>query len=107
HLGHTDRAAELYRSALSNGQSSLGPNSLETARILNELAYLYFHQGKLQESRTFYEWALASTEGAVGQQNPLLAACLKDYAQVLRSLGQTSEASAAESRADKILASSH
>jgi tetratricopeptide (TPR) repeat protein len=107
HLGHNDRAAELYRNALSNGQAALGPNSLETARILNELAYLYYHQGKLQEARTFYEWAVASTEGAVGQQNPLLAACLKDYAQVLRSLGQTDQASAAESRADKILASSH
>jgi hypothetical protein len=78
---------------------------LETARILNELAYLYYHQGKLQESRTFYAWAAASTEAAVGQKSPMLAACLKDYANVLRSLGQTSDATTLESRADGILES--
>lgn len=102
HLGNTDRAAELYRNALSHGQSSLGPNSLETARILNDLGYLYFTQGKLQESCTFYEWALASTESAVGQKDPLLAACLKDYAKVLRGLGRNSEALAIETRATAI-----
>jgi len=107
HLGNVDKAAEIYRSALNNGQSSLSPNSMETAKILNELGYLYFHQGKLQEARTFYEWALASTEGAVGQQSPLLAACLRDYAQVLRSLGETSQAGDAEAKASKILANAH
>jgi tetratricopeptide (TPR) repeat protein len=103
HLGNTDAATTLYRQALSHGQFSLGPNSLETARILNNIAYLSFHQGRLEEARTFYEWALASTEGAVGQKDPLLAACLKDYAQVLRGLGRTAEAGAAESRAEGIL----
>lgn len=102
HLGNTDKAVELYRNALSHGQSSLGPNSLETARILNDLGYLYFTQGKLQESCTFYEWALASTESAVGQKDPLLAACLKDYAKVLRGLGRNSEALAIETRASAI-----
>ncbi len=103
HLGNTELASSLYKRALSQGQS-LSPNSLETARILNDLAYLYFQQGKLQDSCTFYEWALASTEGAVGQKDPLLAACLKDYAQVLRGLGRSQEASAIESRAERILA---
>lgn len=102
HLGNTERAADLYRNALSHGQSSLGPNSLETARILNDLGYLYFTQGKLQEACTFYEWALASTESAVGQKDPLLAACLKDYAKVLRGLGRDSEALAIETRASSI-----
>lgn len=101
HLGNIEAAAALYRQALK-GQS-LSPNNLETARALNDLAYLYFHQGKLQEACTFYEWALASTESAVGQKDPLLAACLKDYAQVLKGLGRTAEAGAAESRAESIL----
>ncbi len=104
HLGNTDRAAALYKMALSHGQSTLGPNDFETANILNQLAYLYFHQGKLPEASTFYEWAVASTEGAVGEKDPLLAACLKDYAQVLRSMGKTGQAGELELRAGKILA---
>jgi hypothetical protein len=40
----------------------------------------------------------------LGQKDPLLAACLKDYAQVLRGLGRTAEATAVESRAEGILA---
>ncbi|HEY9785798.1 MAG TPA: tetratricopeptide repeat protein, partial [Candidatus Obscuribacterales bacterium] len=100
--GNLNKAAELYRQALGQGQSSLKPNSMETARILNELAYLYFRQGKFDESLTFYQWALASTEGAAGKDSPLTAACLKDYAQVLRSAGRTSDAAIIESRADKI-----
>jgi tetratricopeptide (TPR) repeat protein len=102
-IGKADRATELYRLALSNAQSALGANNLETAKILNQLAYLYFHQGKLEESRTMYGWALSSTEGAVGPTSPLLAACLKDYATVLRRLGQTDQAANLESRAATIL----
>jgi hypothetical protein len=64
---------------------------------------LYFHQGQLEKACTFYEWAVASTERAVGKTDPLLAACLKDYAQVLRRLGKTESASAAELRAGQIL----
>lgn len=102
HTGNAEAAAKLYRQALSKGQS-LGPNSLETARALNDLGYLYYHQGKLQDACTFYEWALASTEKAVGPRDPLLAACLKDYAQVLSGMGKKEAASAAEIRADNIL----
>src|SRR5205823_8914253 len=70
-IGNVDTAADLYRRALSQQQSVLKPNSLETARILNEQAYLFFRQGKSQDALTFYQWALASTEGAVGKDDPL------------------------------------
>ncbi len=103
-LGNSDKAAELFRNALTQGKTALGPNSIETARILNNLAYSKYKQGNLDEARTFYEWAIASTEGAVGDKDTLLAACLRDYAQVLRSLGRVQDATAAESRAAKILA---
>jgi len=56
------------------------------------LAFLYYSQGKLEDARTVYQWALASTKGAVGEQNILVAACLTDYSNVLRSLGLTAEA---------------
>ena len=57
----------------------------------------------MQEAQTYYKWAIASTEAAVGADNPLLAACLKDYAKVLKSLGDTTEAAAVELRATGIL----
>ncbi len=104
YLGNIEQAAQMYRTALSNGVSTLSAKDLQTARILNELAFLYFQQGKLQESATFYEWALASTQGAVGEQDPLFAACMKDYAQLLRALGRPAEATALDMRADGILA---
>jgi tetratricopeptide (TPR) repeat protein len=102
--GHVDKAIDLYRTALSSAQRSLGPNSMDTARILNGLAHLYYQQGKLQESCTLYKWAVASTEASIGKDDPLLAACLKDYAQVLRSLGRDTDATVAETRAEQILA---
>jgi tetratricopeptide (TPR) repeat protein len=103
-LGHIAEATRLYREALSNAQETLGPNSLETAKILNGLAFLYFQQGQLDKASTFYEWAIASTEQAVGTKDPLLAACLKDYAQVLRGLDKNVKASDVEQRAGLILA---
>lgn len=102
-LGHIPEATKLYREALSNAQETLGPNSLETAKILNGLAFLYFQQGQLDKASTFYEWAIASTEKAVGTKDPLLAACLKDYAQVLRGLDKNTQASEVEQRAGRIL----
>ncbi|MBX9666172.1 MAG: tetratricopeptide repeat protein [Candidatus Obscuribacterales bacterium] len=105
-LNNIDDAVKLYRTALTAAQSTLGPNSIETAGILNGLAYLYFQQGQLDSSCTIYEWAVASTERAVGANNPLLAACLKDYAQVLRRLDKSSKASEVEARAGQILSQS-
>lgn len=102
-LGHIPEATKLYRESLSNAQETLGPNSLETAKILNGLAFLYFQQGQLDKASTFYQWAIASTEKAVGARDPLLAACLKDYAQVLRGLDKNTQASEVEQRAGQIL----
>ena len=103
-LGNYDTALRQYNSALTQGQTAFGPNSLETAKILNDLAYLYYQRGKLKESATVYGWAISSCEGALGENSPLLAACLKDYARVLNSLGKVEKAKQAELRADSILA---
>ncbi|MBX9687254.1 MAG: tetratricopeptide repeat protein [Candidatus Obscuribacterales bacterium] len=102
-LGNREQAISLYNQQLSNAQELLGPGNIETAKILNALAYLYFQQGQLEKSSTIYEWALASTQQAVGEKDPLLAACLKDYAQVLRRLDKNSKAGELELRAGQIL----
>lgn len=101
-LGNRDQAIALYNKELATAQATLGPGNIETAKILNALGYLYFQQGLLDKSSTVYEWALASTQKAVGDKDPLLAACLKDYAQVLRRLDQNNKASQLEERAGQI-----
>lgn len=102
-LGQLPEASKLYRESLANAQEILGPNTLETAKILNGLAFLYYQQGQLDKASTTYEWAIASTEQAVGKKDPLLAACLKDYATVLRGLDQNAKATEVETRAGQIL----
>ncbi len=101
-LNKAAEAEALYRVILAHSQS-LGPKSIETARVLNNLAHLYFSQGKMQDALTYYKLALASTERAVDPSSPLLAACLQDYAKVLRALNQTGEAATLEERANRIL----
>jgi tetratricopeptide (TPR) repeat protein len=104
-LGDTQQAVSLCTDVLNQSQLVLDdPNALETARVLNQLGFLYYRQGKLENARTIYQWALASTEGAVGSQDPLFAACLTDYAHVLRSLGRITEADEMQERAIKTFA---
>lgn len=91
-LGKTKEAIALYGEAFNKGRITNEPNTELTANLLNELAFLYYSQGKLEDARTVYQWALASTKGTYGEQSILVAACLKDYANVLRSLGLTAEA---------------
>lgn len=101
-LGNRDQAVALYNKELANAQDTLGPSNIETAKILNALGYLYFQQGLFDKSSTVYAWALASTQKAVGENDPLLAACLKDYARVLRRLDQSTKATELEERAGQI-----
>lgn len=91
-LGETQESLSLYDQAFKRGRIFVDPNNLQTARMLNELGFLYYSQGKLEDARTVYQWALASTKGAVGERNILVAACLTDYANVLNSLGLTAKA---------------
>ncbi len=101
-LGQTQQAMALYGQAFNKGHIAMDPNNLETARMLNELAFLYYSQGKLEDARTVYQWALASTKGAVGEQNILVAACLTDYSNVLRSLGLIAEANEVSEKVQEI-----
>ena len=103
-LGDTDKAAALYREAACQGQIVLKPTSMDTAQTLNELAFLYYSEGKLEDACTVYQWALSSTEAAAGKDSPLVASCLNDYAKVLRALGRTQEADQMQARAMTISA---
>jgi tetratricopeptide (TPR) repeat protein len=95
-------AQALYKNVLDTGLTNFGPNNLETAKALNNLAYFYYQQGKYTEAETTYKWAIASIEAIVGDNDPMYAACLSDYVQVLRKLGKLDEVQKIEQRISSI-----
>lgn len=81
----------------------LQARSLEAALRLNYLAFLNYCHGRVDDSAKFYAWALSSISAATGEQSPLLATALADYARVLRSSGQLASAEKVEADAYAIL----
>jgi len=75
---------------------------LDIAISLNYLAFLCYSLGKVDEAEKIYSWAVADFYATTGQQSFLLAAGLKDYARVLRSLGNISKAELLENDARAI-----
>jgi tetratricopeptide (TPR) repeat protein len=78
---------------------------LEIAIRLNSLAFLCYTHGKLEDASKIYRWALADTLLSTGDKNMLVAACLLDYARVLRSQGLPANAETMESGAHGLLRS--
>lgn len=75
---------------------------LEVALRLNDLAFLSYALGKLEEADTIYHFALASTAFACGDESLLTATCLRDYSRVLRGLGRIEQAQSMEKDAELI-----
>jgi len=82
----------------------LQAQTFEVAQRLNELAFMSYCQGKLDDARAAYAWALASTDDATGSKSVFVAACLQDYLQVMRSSGKAEEADKMQALAKSILA---
>jgi tetratricopeptide (TPR) repeat protein len=103
-LGNPLQASALFNKDFSFGDLTAKPNALDTAKRLNELGYIYYRQGRLEDACTVYQWALSSAEAATGKDSTMVAACLSDYANVLNSLGRTAEAQQMKIRATVITA---
>jgi hypothetical protein len=82
----------------------LQAQTFEVAQRLNELAFLDYSQGKLEDSRNHYAWALSSIANATGRRSVFVAACLQDYVLVMLSSGRKSEAEKMQMQARSILA---
>jgi len=82
----------------------LQAQTFEVAQRLNELAFLDYSQGKLEDSRNHYVWALSSIANATGRRSVFVAACLQDYVLVMLSSGRKSEAEKMQMQARSILA---
>jgi tetratricopeptide (TPR) repeat protein len=64
------------------------------ATSLNNLAGLYYDQGKLQEALPLYQRALAISEKALEPDQADVVIALTKYAAALRQLGRDTEAEA-------------
>jgi CHAT domain-containing protein/tetratricopeptide (TPR) repeat protein len=80
------------RAALAHVEMNLGPDHLNTATSLNNLATLLESMGKYTEARTLFERSLAIREAQLGPDHPSTADSLNNLANPLRSMGLFTEA---------------
>ena len=74
------------------------------ATSLNNLAEFYRAQGQYAEAEPLFRRSLAIMEKALGPEHPHVAACLENYAGLLRKTNRQSEAAKLEARAKAIRA---
>ena len=90
--------------ALATFEKALGPEHPDVATSLNNLASLYYAQGKYAEAEPLYKRALPIDEKALGPDHPHVATSLENYAALLRKTGRTTDAAKMEARAKAIRA---
>jgi len=85
--------AELpYVRALEISEKELGKNHLDVATSLNNLAGLYYAQGKLTNAEPLYTRALAIKEKALGKDHPIVATSLNNLGLLYHAQGKLKDA---------------
>jgi tetratricopeptide (TPR) repeat protein len=90
-INHPDILASEYTDSSTLANIPSQAKNLAICLKLNDLGFLCYCQGKIDNAVSIYHWALASTAGATGKQSSLSAACLTDFATVLRSTSEVAE----------------
>ena len=85
-------AESLYVRALSIREQELGPQHLDTAKSLHNLAELHRHQRRYQQAEMLYLRALTILEQHLGPQHSDTATALNDLAELYRSQGKYEQA---------------
>jgi tetratricopeptide (TPR) repeat protein/transcriptional regulator with XRE-family HTH domain len=84
-------AEPLYLRSISLWEQRLGPDDPQVAFPLNNLARLYFLQGKYAEAESFYLRALHIREQQLGPVHPLVAPPVTGLANLYREQGKYAE----------------
>jgi len=109
--GFYDRAQVHYEQALALRERSLDKDDPDIATSLNNLALLYYAQGKYAEAEPLYEKALGIRKRALGEEHPDVATNLNNLALLYASQGKYVEAESLYQRAlaidEKVLSKEH
>src|SRR6266487_4173184 len=81
-------AGPLYQRALMIREQQVGPQHLDTAHTLNDLARLYAEQGEYKQAEPLYQRALAIWEQQEGPQHPDVAIGLNNLAEFYKKQGK-------------------
>jgi tetratricopeptide (TPR) repeat protein/transcriptional regulator with XRE-family HTH domain len=85
-------AEPLYQRALAIREQVLGPEHLDTAQSLYNLARLYYDEGRYAEGERLYRRALKIREKELGPEHLDTAQCLNSLALLYWAWGKDSEA---------------
>jgi len=91
-VGQYAQAERHYRSLLTLRQRRYGPEHVEVASSLNNLADVLESQGQYAEAETLFQKALAMRQKLLGPEHPDVASSLNNLASVLYHQGRYAEA---------------
>ena len=100
--GQFPEAAKRLQEALKAAEDALGPDHLDVATILRNLAGISEAQGKYADAEPFYGRLLKIKEKEFGSDHPDVAAIYENMAELYRQIGKEDEANKLEARARKI-----
>jgi len=86
------QAEALLLHALTIAERTFGPDHIQVAQTLDNLAQLYRGQGRYQEAEPLYLRALAIKERTLGPEHPETSTTLNNLAQLYRGQGRYQEA---------------
>lgn len=92
HSGEMDKAEAALRQALALDESKHGPNSVVTAKRLNNLAMLLLRTDRLEEAEPLLLRALKIVEMKYGSENPKAVPYLNNLAVLFRQTQRWTEA---------------
>ena len=92
-------AETFFQRAIALGEQTLGPEHPDLATYLNNLANLYWYQGKYEEAGPLYQRVIAIGEKALGPEHPTLAIYLNNLASLYLDQGKYEEAESLFQRA--------
>jgi tetratricopeptide (TPR) repeat protein len=97
--GEYGASEQLCTRALAIAQNTLGPDHLDVARALNNLAVLYMELGRFEEAVPLLRRTLLIRELALGPDDPSVARTLNNLAITYMELGRHTEAESVHARA--------
>jgi tetratricopeptide (TPR) repeat protein len=100
--GQFPEAAKRLQEALKAAEFALGPDHLDVATILTNLAGLSEAQGKYADAEQVYRRSLKIKKKALGSDHPDVEAVLENMAKCCREMGNEEEAEKLQARAKKI-----